>query len=83
VLIRPESQGMTIAVTLVRLFPAAFLGRLTTAFVEILAAVAILSSSVIVGHELQAWRDWYGAPGTAHPWAPTPAPSAVPEAAAN
>jgi hypothetical protein len=81
--IRPESQGMTIALTLVRLFPAAFLGRLATAFVEIVVAAAILSSSVVIGHQLHAWRDWYGAPGIAHPWAPTPVPSAAPEAASN
>lgn len=74
---------MTTAFTLVRLFPAAFLGRLATALVEIVVAAAILSSSVVIGHELQAWRDWYGAPGTAHPWAPTPAPSAAPEVASN
>ncbi len=66
----------------VRVLPLPFLGRLATAFVEIALAAVILSGSVVVGHHLKAWRDWYAAPGITHPWAPTPAPSAAPEVAA-
>lgn len=71
---------MSNIVTLVRALPWAFFGRLTTAFVEIVLAVVVLSTSVVVGHELRDWRTWYADTGTAHPWAPTRAPSASPVA---
>ncbi len=71
---------MTNALSLVRLLPLPFIGRFGQAFVEIVLAAAMLAGSVVVGHELKVWRDWYSDPATAHPWAPTPVPSAVPEA---
>lgn len=56
--------------------------RVAIACAEIALAAAVLIGSVVVGHELREWRAWYGDPGTAHPWAPTPARtvSAAPEA---
>lgn len=60
--------------------PAAFVGRCAIAVVEITAAAALLTGSVVVGHDLRAWRAWYGDPRTAHPWAPTPTPSLPPVA---
>lgn len=74
---------MTNAVTLVRLLPWALAGRLATAFVEIAVAVVILSGSVVIGHELRAWRAWYADPATNRPWAPTPVPSQTVAAAAQ
>jgi hypothetical protein len=64
-------------------FPTAFVGRLLQASVEIVLAAVVLSGSIVVGHDLKEWREWYADPGTAHPWAPTPAPNAEPNAAAN
>ena len=66
--------------TLGRLVPWAFAGRLTTALVEIVLAAVLLSTSVVVGHELRDWRTWYA--DVNHPWAPTtrPAMSPPPEA---
>jgi hypothetical protein len=64
----------------VRVLPLPFLGRLATAFVEITLAAVFLSGSVVVGHHLKTWRDWYAAPGITHPWAPTPSPSVLPDA---
>jgi hypothetical protein len=63
---------------IVHQLPLPFAGRLTLALVEIAVAVAMLVGSVILGHELKAWRDWYGDPGTARPWAPTPRPTVPP-----
>jgi hypothetical protein len=63
---------MSTVVAIVRTLPWAFFGRLTTALVEIVLAVVVLSSSVVLGHELRDWRTWYGA--AEHPWAPTRAP---------
>ena len=71
---------MSTLVTLVRAFPWAFFGRLGTAFVEIVIAAVILSTSIVMGHELRDWRTYYGDMNTTHPWAPTPAPSASPVA---
>ncbi len=68
---------MTNALALVRLLPWLFLRRLAAAFVEISAAVVILSGSVVVGHFLGEWRAWYTDPATAHPWAPSAKPSAT------
>lgn len=55
--------------------PLGFAGRCAIAFVEIVLAAAILMSSVVVGHELRTWREWYAAPTTIRFWAPTPSPS--------
>ena len=55
--------------------PWPFMGRLGLAFAEIVLASATLAGSVIVGHELKEWRDWFWDPGTSRIWAPTPAPS--------
>ncbi len=74
---------MTTAVTLARLLPLAFLGRLATAFAEVSLAAAILSGSVIVGHELRDWRAWYWDPSTMRVWAPTPLPRETVGAAAQ
>ena len=74
---------MTIVNTLVRVFPSAFAGRLALAFVEMVFALTVLSGSIVLGHELKEWRDWYYDPGTTHPWAPTPKPPAVPEVDAS
>lgn len=68
---------MSITVIVERL-PLPFAGRLTLALAEIVLAVAVLAGSVILGHELRAWRDWYWAPGTERLWAPTPRPSVSP-----
>ncbi|MDO8506013.1 MAG: hypothetical protein Q7S41_00225 [Candidatus Limnocylindria bacterium] len=62
---------------LVRLLPLGVARRLAIAFVEIVLAVVVLTGSVVVGHDLREWRTWYGDPGTAHAWAPTPAPTAT------
>src|SRR5437879_2207409 len=51
------------------------MGRLLLAFTEIALAVFVVSSSVVVGHELKAWRAWYWDPETVRPWEPTPQPS--------
>lgn len=66
-------------VVAVRQVALPFAGRLTVAFVEIVLAASMLVGSVILGHELKEWRDWFWDPGTTHIWAPTPKPSpAVP-----
>jgi len=62
-------------IALLGLLPWPFIGRLGIAFTEITLSVVVLASSVIVGHELKAWRDWFWDPVTTHPWAPTPRPS--------
>jgi hypothetical protein len=62
-------------VALLRLLPWAFFGRLIIAFTEITLAVFVVSSSIVVGHELKAWREWFWDPDTTRPWAPTPQPS--------
>jgi len=62
-------------VALVRLLPLALMGRLAIAFTEITLSVFVVSSSVVVGHQLKAWREWFYDPETTHPWAPTPKPS--------
>jgi len=62
-------------VALVRLLPLALMGRLAIAFTEITLAVFVVCSSVVVGHQLKAWREWFYDPETTHPWAPTPKPS--------
>jgi len=58
--------------------PLPFVGRLGLAFAEIVLASATLVGSVILGHELKEWRDWYWDPGTARIWAPTPKPTPTP-----
>ena len=55
--------------------PLPFLGRLGLAFAEIVLAAATLVGSVILGHELKAWRDWMMDPATTNIWAPTPRPT--------
>ena len=62
--------------TIVRHVPWAFIGRLGMAFAEIVLAGSTLVGSVILGHELRDWREWYADPGTEKFWAPTPKPSA-------
>lgn len=62
--------------TIVRLIPWAFFRRLTTALIEVLLAAVLLSSSVVVGHELRDWRTWYT--DAVHPWAPTARPTMSP-----
>jgi hypothetical protein len=66
---------MATVVTLVRALPWAFFGRLATAFLEIVLAVLVLSSSLVLGHELRDWRTWYGA--AEHPWSPTRPPALI------
>jgi len=61
------------AVVLHRALP--FTGRLGIAFTEIVLAAAVLIGSVILGHDLKEWRDWFWDQETTHPWAPTPRPS--------
>jgi hypothetical protein len=63
------------ALALLRLLPWAFFGRLAIAFTEITLSVFVVSSSVVVGHQLKVWREWFYDPATTHPWAPTPKPS--------
>ena len=65
-------------VTVAHRLPLPFVGRLGLAFAEIVLATATLVGSIIVGHELKEWRDWYWDPGTARIWAPTPKPTATP-----
>ena len=60
-----------------------FSGRLAIAFVELVLAAIVLSGSVVLGHELKSWREWYYDPATEHPWAPTPRPSPAPEVDAS
>lgn len=66
------------ALDLVRVLPVAFVARCAVALVELVVAAAILSGSVVIGHELHEWRAWYGDPTTTHLWAPTPQPSESP-----
>ena len=73
---------MTRLVALVRLLPLAFLGRLGIAFVEIVLASVVLSGSVVLGHDLRAWRAWYWDPSTLRYWNPTPSPTVTQPAAA-
>ena len=72
---------MTTILAVARLVPVSLGRRLLVAALEIALAGVVLSGSVILGHELREWREWYGDPGTAHPWAPTRAPSPAPSAA--
>ncbi|HZP95951.1 MAG TPA: hypothetical protein VFC31_06410 [Candidatus Limnocylindria bacterium] len=69
---------MTAAITLVRLLPTRLVARVALAAVEVGVAAAILSGSIVIGHELREWRAWYWAPAMTHPWAPTSTPSAFP-----
>lgn len=69
---------MTFAAPLVRLLPLAFLGRLGIAFIEIALAALVISTSVVVGHDLKQWRTWYWDPSTIRPWQPTPVPTNAP-----
>lgn len=69
---------MTSVVLLLRGLPWAFCGRLATAFVEIALAAIILSTSIVMGHELRDWRTFYA--GANKPWAPTHAPMVSPVA---
>ena len=71
---------MASLILLVRAVPWAFFGRLSMAFVEIVLAAVILSTSIVLGHEMRDWRTWYSDANTAHPWAPTRAPIASPVA---
>ena len=75
-----ESRGVASLITRVRALPWAFAGRLTIAFVEIVLATIILSTSIVLGHEMRDWRTWYSDANTAHPWAPTRAPTISPVA---
>ena len=68
---------MNHAITLVRVLPLAFMGRLGIAFVEITLAAVVVSGSVVLGHDLAAWRAWYWDPSTLRYWAPTAAPIAT------
>jgi hypothetical protein len=63
-----------------RLLPWAFIRRLSMAFVEIALAFVILSTSIVLGHELRDWRTWYSDTGTTRPWAPTHTPGVSPVA---
>jgi hypothetical protein len=65
-------------IAVVRALPWALFGRLTTALVEIVLAVMVLSTSVVVGHELRDWRTYYAE--HTKPWAPSRAPVASPVA---
>jgi len=67
-------------IALVRAVPWAFFGRLSIAFVEIALAAIILSTSIVLGHEMRDWWTWYSNADTAHPWAPTRAPMVSPVA---
>lgn len=67
---------MSTVVRLVRALPWAFCGRLAMAFVEITLAAIILSTSIVMGHELRDWRTFYA--GANKPWAPTHAPLVSP-----
>jgi hypothetical protein len=58
-----------------------FIARLGIAFVELVVAASVVAGSIVVGHELKEWREWYGDPATHRPWAPTPRP--VPTAQAE
>src|SRR3954470_20021029 len=58
-----------------RSLPWPFAWRLGLALAEVVLAAATLVGSVIVGHELSLWRDWYGNPATPKIWAPTARPS--------
>ena len=69
---------MTFLIARVRALPWAFCGRLATAFVEIALAAIILSTSIVMGHELRDWRTFYQ--GATKPWAPTHAPMVSPVA---
>jgi hypothetical protein len=71
---------VAILILVVRALPWAFLGRLGVAFVEVVLACVILSTSIVLGHELRDWRTWYSDAGTARPWAPTHAPIVSPVA---
>jgi hypothetical protein len=73
-----ESRGVASLITLVRALPWAFAGRLSMAFVEIALAGVILSTSIVMGHELRDWRTFYA--DASKPWAPTHAPTASPMA---
>ena len=75
-----ESRVVASLIALVRAVPWAFFGRLSLAFVEIALAAVILSTSVVLGHELRDWRTWYSDANTAHPWAPTHVPAISPVA---
>jgi hypothetical protein len=69
---------VTSLIALVRALPWAFSGRLATAFVEIVIAAVILSTSIVMGHELRDWRTFYA--DANKPWAPTHAPMVSPVA---
>ena len=69
---------MTFLIARARALPWAFFGRLATAFVEIVIAALILSTSIVMGHELRDWRTFYA--GANKPWAPTHAPMVSPVA---
>jgi hypothetical protein len=71
-----ESRGVAALIALVHVVPWAFFGRLSIAFVEIVLAAIILSTSIVLGHELRDWRTWYT--DAEHPWAPTRAPIVSP-----
>jgi hypothetical protein len=68
---------MTNALSLVRLLPWPFFGRVAVALCEITAATVILCGSVVVGHFHGEWRAWYSDTGTGHPWAPSAKPPAT------
>ncbi|HYK98214.1 MAG TPA: hypothetical protein VEU77_07450 [Candidatus Acidoferrales bacterium] len=68
---------MSIVAPLVRLLPLPFIGRLARAFMEIVLATLVISTSVVVGHGLTAWRAWYWDPSTIRHWGATPTPDAL------
>lgn len=57
---------------------AVALTRVVGVTAQVALAGLVLSGAVVLGHELREWREWYADPATAHPWAPTPAPSPTP-----
>jgi hypothetical protein len=50
-----------------------FVDRLVIAFVELTLAAAVIIGSIVVGHELREWREYY--PTAYHPWLQTPTPA--------
>jgi hypothetical protein len=67
---------VTSVITLVRALPWVFCGRLVTAFFEIVLAALVLSTAIVMGHELRDWRTFYA--DANHPWSPTRAPMVSP-----
>ena len=68
---------MTHVAPLVRLLPLSLMGRLGVAFIEITLATMVISTAVVIGHDLKVWRAWYWDPSTIRYWQPTPVPTVV------